>query len=64
MTRSARLEAVAFALLLSTTALSAHPLDGLNAEEYQAINKILRDSGAVGDETLYPLIELHEPSKA
>lgn len=64
MTRSTRLSAAAFALLLSTTVLSAHPLDGLNAEEYQAINKILRGSGTVGNETLYPLIELHEPPKA
>lgn len=55
--------AATLALLLSTGSLGAHPLDGLTGEEYQAINKILRDTGTVGDETLYPLIELNEPSK-
>ena len=42
----------------------AHPLDGLSGEEYQAINKILRDAGLASDTTLYPLIELIEPPKA
>ncbi len=58
--------------ILATTALGAvfagsalaHPLDGLTQDELQQINTILKDSGTVTDETLYPLIDLHEPSKA
>jgi primary-amine oxidase len=41
----------------------AHPLDGLTASEYEHINRILRDAGTVTGETLFPLIELSEPSK-
>ena len=37
---------------------------GLTPDELQQINTILKDSGTVTDETLYPLIDLHEPSKA
>ena len=48
---------------MATSAL-AHPLDGLTAEEYQKISQILKDSGTVTDETLFPLIELKEPPKA
>ncbi|MBB3394811.1 MULTISPECIES: tyramine oxidase [unclassified Rhizobium] len=50
-------------LALGAPAAIAHPLDGLTAEEYQKINKILRDQKVVDDNTLYPLIELKEPSK-
>ncbi len=58
--------------ILATTALGAvfagsalaHPLDGLTPDELQQINTILKESGTVTDETLYPLIDLHEPSKA
>lgn len=46
------------------TGAQAHPLDGLTAQEYQSINQILRDAGAAGDETLFPMIELKEPPKA
>lgn len=59
-----RLGALTLALLLPALSAQAHPLDGLSGEEYKAINKILRDTGTVGDETLYPLIELQEPPKA
>ncbi|MEL7526643.1 MAG: tyramine oxidase, partial [Pseudomonadota bacterium] len=48
---------------MATNAL-AHPLDGLTADEYRQINQILKDSGTVTDETLFPLIELKEPPKA
>lgn len=49
---------------IATGGALAHPLDGLTAEEYQRINSILRETGTVSDETLYPLIELSEPPKA
>lgn len=54
------------AMLSSTAAMTAqaHPLDGFTAEEYQQINKILRDQKVVDDTTLFPLIELEEPAKA
>ncbi|WP_026620791.1 primary-amine oxidase (plasmid) [Ensifer sp. WSM1721] len=42
----------------------AHPLDGLTAEEYQEVNRILRDEKIVNGDTLFPLIELKEPAKA
>ncbi|MGG6892621.1 tyramine oxidase [Rhizobium sp. BR 315] len=51
-------------LALGAPAVFAHPLDGLTAEEYQKINRILRDEKVVDDNTLYPLIELKEPAKA
>ncbi|ENN88579.1 hypothetical protein RHSP_64914 [Rhizobium freirei PRF 81] len=51
-------------LALGAPAAFAHPLDGLTAEEYQKINRILRDEKVVDDNTLYPLIELKEPAKA
>lgn len=53
----------ALAALLAGGAL-AHPLDGLTGEEYQKINQILKESGTVTEETLFPLIELKEPPKA
>ena len=52
------------AAMLAAGAAAAHPLDGITAEEYQKVNEILRAAGAVNDDTLYPLIELHEPAKA
>lgn len=57
------------ALLVVTTwagsaLAAAHPLDGLNGEEYQQTTKILRDEGLTAEDTLYPLIELVEPSKS
>lgn len=54
----------ALALSLAASAAFAHPLDGLTAEEYQKINRILHEQKIVGDDTLYPLIELKEPAKA
>ncbi|PDT54185.1 MULTISPECIES: tyramine oxidase [Sinorhizobium] len=48
----------------ATPAAIAHPLDGLTAEEYQNINRILRNEKIVDAETLFPLIELKEPAKA
>ncbi len=58
------LSATALAMGLVATAACAHPLDGLTAEEYQKINQIMRGEKIVGDDTLYPLIELKEPAKA
>ncbi|WP_205908949.1 tyramine oxidase [Metarhizobium album] len=55
--------AAVLASIVSTSAV-AHPLDGLSAEEYQQINKILREQKIVDDTTLFPLIELDEPAKA
>ena len=63
MKRTTLLGGIAALALMGGNAL-AHPLDGLSGEEYQAINKILRDSGLASDTTLYPLIELIEPPKA
>lgn len=56
--------AIASAVALASTGALAHPLDGLTAEEYTAIKTILVEAGTVGDETLFPLIELIEPPKA
>ena len=64
MTFTRYLAGTALAATLTAGALSAHPLDGITAEEYQKINEILRSTGTVTDETLYPLIELKEPPKA
>src|SRR5690606_27481926 len=64
MTFTRYLAGTALAATLTAGALSAHPLDGITAEEYQKINEILRTAGTVDDETLYPLIELREPPKA
>lgn len=58
------LATTALALGLAAGAASAHPLDGLTAEEYQKINQILREQKVADDNTLYPLIELKEPAKA
>ncbi|KTQ84177.1 tyramine oxidase [Aureimonas ureilytica] len=59
-----RLALAALTSLLTAGTASAHPLDGLTAEEYGRINEILRSAGTVDAQTLYPLIELHEPPKA
>ena len=42
----------------------AHPLDGLNAEEYQRVTSVLKAEGVANDTTLYPEITLLEPPKA
>ncbi|ASY57608.1 tyramine oxidase [Sinorhizobium sp. CCBAU 05631] len=55
---------VALIACAATPAAIAHPLDGLTAEEYQNINRILRNEKIVDAETLFPLIELKEPAKA
>ncbi|MEO0909983.1 MAG: tyramine oxidase, partial [Pseudomonadota bacterium] len=54
-----------FAGLLGVCGAQAqtHPLDGLTAAEYNRIQEILRAEGTTNDETLFPLIELLEPSK-
>ena len=59
-----RLATTAIAAVLAAGAASAHPLDGITAEEYQKVNEILRAAGTADDDTLFPLIELHEPAKA
>ncbi|AUX77366.1 tyramine oxidase [Sinorhizobium fredii] len=55
---------IALIACAATPAAIAHPLDGLTAEEYQNINRILRNEKIVDAETLFPLIELKEPAKA
>lgn len=55
---------LALALGLGASAAAAHPLDGLTAQEYQTINRILRENKLASDDTLFPLIELKEPPKA
>lgn len=40
-----------------------HPLDALEASEYEATVRILVDSGRVSSESLYQLINIREPSK-
>ncbi|PKP73032.1 MAG: tyramine oxidase [Alphaproteobacteria bacterium HGW-Alphaproteobacteria-6] len=49
---------------LAASAAGAHPLESLNAEEYQQINRILREAGTATEATLFPLIELAEAPKA
>ena len=56
--------AAAIMMVMTATAVTAHPLDGLTADELAAINSILKDNGVVTDETLYPVIDLQEPLKA
>lgn len=56
--------AVTATLTMAAPARAAHPLDGLNADEYLKINEILRAKGIATDTTLFPLIELAEPAKA
>lgn len=51
------------ALVLMTGAALANPMDGLSPDEYQRINDILREAGAIDDDTLFPLVELKEPPK-
>ena len=50
--------------ILWSGAVSAHPLDGLTAEEIARVSEIMREQELADDQTLYPLIELIEPSKA
>ena len=63
MTLRRHLAGTALAASLAGAA-TAHPLDGLTAEEYQRINEILRAAGTIDDQTLFPLIEIREPAKA
>ncbi|TQV77796.1 tyramine oxidase [Denitrobaculum tricleocarpae] len=49
---------------LGSVALSAHPLDGLSAQEIARVSEIMRAQGLADAQTLYPLIELIEPPKA
>ncbi len=46
------------------SAAMAHPLDGLDGEEFRKITAILKAAGEADDETLYPEIALLEPAKA
>ncbi len=41
-----------------------HPLDALTADEIEAVAKLLRQSGAADDKTLFGIISLDEPPKA
>ena len=54
-------------IITSTQAAAAaalqHPLDALEAFEYEATLQILVESGRVGKKSLYQLITLREPSK-
>ena len=61
------LKTIAASLALSSALMGngfAHPLDGLSGEEYQKIKQILTQSQTIGEDTLFPLIELKEPPKA
>ena len=54
------------AILLWTSVASGaapHPLDALDATEYEAAVTVLTDSGRVPDESLYQSITLREPAK-
>lgn len=51
------------AMLCSLSGVMAHPLAGLSGPEIEQTSKILKDQGTVKDDTLFPLIELVEPSK-
>lgn len=48
---------------LERNILFAHPMDALNAEEYQGVVAILTRAGRVDSTTRYPLITLNEPPK-
>ena len=58
------LSGAALAALTAGGGATAHPLDGLTAEEYQKIGEILTSAGTASDTTLFPLIELKEPAIA
>lgn len=49
---------------LGSGRLVAHPLDGFSAEEIVKVSEILQAKELADAQTLYPLIELIEPSKA
>ncbi len=51
---------------LTATALAQpqHPLDPLSQSEMEAMVGILRDSGKLTESSRFPIITLHEPSKA
>lgn len=50
---------------LGSNAGVCHPSVGLTAEEYQKIDKRLREQNVIAtDDTLFPLIELKQPAKA
>jgi Cu2+-containing amine oxidase len=51
-------------LLAGAGVASAHPLDGLSAEEMTETVSILKAEGRTTDDTRFPLIELKEPDKA
>src|SRR3954452_25372675 len=44
--------------------MSVHPLDPLTADEATTATRVLRESGALPDGTLFPLVTLAEPAKA
>src|SRR3954452_5231928 len=44
--------------------MSVHPLDPLTADEATTATRVLRESGALPDGTLFPLVTLAEPPKA
>src|SRR3954452_7143605 len=44
--------------------MGAHPLDPLTADEATVATRVLRESGALPDGTLFPLVTLAEPPKA
>ncbi len=50
-------------VLLCSTALAQHPLDGLSTTEISQTSAILRAQSLADANTLYPLIELIEPDK-
>ena len=51
-------------LCLGASALAAHPLDPLTADELKAVGEVLRADGLVDDGTRFPQIRLEEPEKA
>lgn len=40
-----------------------HPLDPLTFQEYWTVLEVLRDAGHMNDETLFSIVNLHEPPK-
>jgi primary-amine oxidase len=51
-------------LCLGASALAAHPLDPLTADELKAVGEVLRADGLVDDGTRFPQIRLEDPEKA
>jgi primary-amine oxidase len=51
-------------VLVAKPAPVPHPLDGLSADEFKQVVKLLQDNKLTDEKSFFPLIELAEPDKA